>query len=35
MLQMNLDRINDDEMFTAVESFYGAFRTDSKCLHDS
>lgn len=31
---MYLDRISDDEMFTAVDSFCGAFRTNSKCIHD-
>lgn len=33
-LRKNLDRISDDEMFTAVDSFCRAFRTDSKCIHD-
>lgn len=33
-LQMDLDRISDDEMFTAIDSFCEAFRTNSKCMHD-
>jgi len=34
MLQVDLDRISDDEMFTSVDSFCRAFRTNSKCIHD-
>lgn len=34
VLWMNLDRISDDEMFTALHSFCKAFRTNSKCIHD-